>query len=392
MIKNLSISSILFFYVFFAIGCVNLKLDHKFVVDDEDWVAEGGDQARHHATATVVDPPLVEKWRYDVGAGVGLAGALVIDGVILVGTRKGQIHALDLNDGKRVGRARFEAPIEGGMTYGNSLLYLPFIDKKKTIIAYNIYKGDQVWRISGAPVETSVYAGDSVAVIVDSDAIAKGVDPRNGDLLWEREIAKGTGIVASPVEDNGRLILAVENGSIHKVETKTGKDVWVVEMGQPLYSTPSINDKSLFVPTTRGRLYSLSLKKGEEEWVYALADSTVRFTSPGYDSSGNKQLVVATSDGKVHSLDPSNGKLNWITSLDGAIITAPLFTSNTIYVGTLRGKLYALDKITGDVIWEHKVTGRIKSAIIAQDNKLVVLAETQQLFVFEPENASETSL
>ena len=111
----------IFILIFFVSGCVNLKLDNRFVIDENDWYTAGKNESRQHWAETTVDPPLVEKWRYDVGAGVGLSGALVIDGIILVGTRKGQILALDLETGKRVGRARFEAPIEGGMSYSNSV-------------------------------------------------------------------------------------------------------------------------------------------------------------------------------------------------------------------------------------------------------------------------------
>ena len=373
---------------FILSGCVNLKLDERFMVDEGDWYTEGGGYTNHHHVSTTVDPPLVEKWRYDVGAGVGLAGALVIDGVILVGTRKGHILALDLQTGKKLGRARFEAPIEGGMTYNNSLLYLPFIDKKRTIVAYNIYDGDHVWRVKGAPVESTIWASDSVVVVVDSDALVRGFEARRGEVLWEQQMGEKTGIVASPVGVDGGLIIATEKGAVHKLEAATGETHWSQTLPEPVYSTPSVEGDNVFVPTTRGRFYSLSSGTGDINWVYTLPDSTVRLASPGYDREYN-QVVLAGSDGHIRSLDPASGDEAWATKLDGAIITAPLFTNNTIYVGSLRGMLYALDRTTGEKLWEHKVTGRIKSAIVAHDEKLVVMAETQQLFVFETEGSEE---
>ena len=377
-----------FLMVFILSGCVNLKLDERFMVDEGDWYTEGGSYTHHHHVSTTVDPPLVEKWRYDVGAGVGLAGALVIDGVILVGTRKGHILALDIETGKKLGRARFEAPIEGGMTYNNSILYLPFIDKKRTIVAYNIYDGDQIWRVKGAPVESTILAGDSVVVVVDSDAHVRGIEARKGEVVWEQQMDEKTGIVASPVGVDGDLIVATEKGVVHKLEAATGKRHWSQSLPEPVYSTPSVQGDNIFVPTTRGRFYSLSSETGEINWVYTLPDSTVRFAAPGYDSENN-QVVLAGSDGHLRSLDPVTGDEGWVTKLDGAIITAPLFTNNTIYVGSLRGMLYALDRTTGEKLWEHKVTGRIKSAIVAHDERLVVMAETQQLFVFETEGREE---
>lgn len=366
-----------------AQGCVNMRLDNRLVVGEGDWYTEGGVESRTFAVPTTVDPPLEEKWRYDVGAGVGIAGSLVIDSVIFVGNRKGQVLALDIESGKKIGRARFEAPIEGGMSYRNSVLYVPFVDKKRTIVAYDIYGGDHVWRLDGAPVESSLLPYDDTIVVVDSDAIVKGVGAKKGDVQWEKKIGDRTGIVASPVAVGPHFVVANEKGVIYKLDASSGEEQWVSPLAAPVYSTPILADDDIIVSTTRGQLFSLSSADGEVNWSYTLPDNTVRFATSGFDED-SEQLVVAGSDGHVRSLDPATGDENWVTPLEGAIIIAPLFTNNTIYIGTLRGKLYALDKLTGEKIWEHKVTGRIKSAIVGYKEKIIVLAETQQLFVFEP--------
>ena len=375
----------------FISGCVNLRLDKRFSVDEKDWYTEGANDARQNRIATTVDPPLVESWRYDVGAGVGLSGALVIDGVILVGTRKGHILALDIETGKRLGRARFEAPIEGGISYRNSSLYLPFVDKKRSIIAYDIRDGDQIWRVDGAPIESTVLAKDSVIVTVDSDALVRGLNPRNGDVLWENHVGKRTGIVAGPVAVDDNVIVATERGVVHMLDAHSGEEKWSHGLAAGVYSTPTVHGQNIYVPTTRGKVFSLDDSGGDINWIYSLADSTIRFGAAGFDNN-QKQLVVGGSDGHVRSLDPLSGEENWVTQLEGAIIIAPLFTNNTIYVGTLRGMLYALDRNTGEKIWEYKVTGRIKSNIVAHEEKIVVMAETQQLFVFEPHKQDDASL
>ena len=86
---------------------------------------------RHHATAASIDPPLYEQWRYDAGAGVGPAGALIVDDVVLLGNRKGMVHGVRLSDGKRLGRLKHNGPIEGGMATGEGLLFLPMAGDKR---------------------------------------------------------------------------------------------------------------------------------------------------------------------------------------------------------------------------------------------------------------------
>ena len=369
-------------------GCVNLRLKKDFTLDEEDWYTEGGDSRRSHEVMAAIDPPLVEKWRYDIGAGTGLGGALVVDEVVLVGNRKGQVLALDLNSGKRLGRARFDSPIEGGMSYGDDALFIPMIAKKKTIVAYDITTGEQRWRLNTTPIESSLLVSEQVLITVDIDGFIKGLDTETGDMLWEEQLGERTGVISSPVLVGAHVAVANEQGIVSLFDAQSGEKKWSSPAESPVQASLSSNGSQVFVSTTRGRLLSMFADTGAHEWVYALADTTVRFAAPGFDEQSGL-LVVGSSDGMIRALDSSNGAVRWETALEGAVIIAPLFTQNTVYIGTLRGKVYALDKGTGEKIWEHKVTGRVKSAMAAHGEKLVVLSETQQLFVFEPEQPGE---
>ena len=155
-------------------GCAHIRLKKELHVDTNDWHTVGGNTSRSHTVSTTVDPPLVEKWRFDVGAGVGLGGTLVIDEVVLVGTRKGQVLAIDIHSGKRLGRVRFDAPVEGGMTYSDGTLYIPMITKKKTLIAYDINADEQRWRLNTTPIESGLLVANNVLITVDSDGFIRG--------------------------------------------------------------------------------------------------------------------------------------------------------------------------------------------------------------------------
>ena len=95
---------------------------------------EGSNSLRQHHATVHIEPPLEERWRYDVGAGVGPGGALIVDQVVLVGNREGQVHAIDLEVGKRIGRIKVSAPVDGSMAVSGNRLFVPLILTKKPLL------------------------------------------------------------------------------------------------------------------------------------------------------------------------------------------------------------------------------------------------------------------
>ena len=209
-------------------------------------------------------------------------------------------------------------------------------------------------------------------------------------MLWEQQLGEQAGIISSPLLVGNQVAVANEDGEIYLFDVDSGDEIWSVSKGVPVHASLASDGSRIFASTTRGRFMSISSRTGQNNWVHTLPDTTVRFAAPGIDEEA-EMVVVGSTDGKVRAFDSTNGDEKWEAALEGAIIIAPLFTKNTIYIGTLRGKVYAIDKHTGEKIWEHKVTGRVKSAMVAHDGKLIVLSETQQLFMFEPEGVEEIS-
>ncbi len=372
------------FCTVFLSGCLNLKLSQDMVPDDSDWAMEGASESRQHAARAAIDPPLYEQWRYDAGAGVGPAGALIINDAVIVGTRKGMVHSMDIKTGKRLGRIKHDAPIEAGLAVGDGLLFLPMAGDKKSVMAYELDSGKKRWVLKGAPVEAGLLLVNGLLIAVDVDAVVHALDASTGEERWQTLLEERTTVVSSPLAIGDNLYVIEESGRIYVLDLESGAYRWEVDLGVPVYNTASTDGEHLFVPTTRGQLISVDAESGEVAWEFALDDETVRFSTPAYSTADHK-IYISTSSGQVRSIDAANGELEWTTELDGAIISAPLITDHTIYVGTMRKNLHALDSKTGTEMWSHEVTGRIKSAVAAYGNSIVVMAETQQVLAFSPD-------
>ncbi|MEM8484672.1 MAG: PQQ-binding-like beta-propeller repeat protein [Bacteroidota bacterium] len=365
-------------------GCLNLKLGQEMVPDEDDWAMEGASALRQNVSPVSIDPPLYEKWRYDAGAGVGPAGALIVDDIVILGNRKGMVHGIRMSDGKRMGRIKHNAPIEGGMAMGEGMLFLPMAGDKRSVVAYKLWDGKKQWARKGLPVEAGLIYTDGKVIAVDNEANVYALDPKSGDVLWETLLDEQTTVVASPIVVDEQLYVIDERGILYAMSIDNGEIYWEQHVGAPVYNTAASDGRRLFVPTTRGRLFALDVRDGRELWDFALADTTVRFSTPAY-SPQTKQLAVSATNGEVRMLDAATGDVQWDTLLDGAISTPPLITNQTIYVGTMRRMLHALDAETGIEIWSHEVNGRVKSAVTAHGTNLIVMAETQQVISFTPE-------
>jgi len=135
---------------------------------------------------------------------------------------------------------------------------------------------------------------------------------------------------------------------------------------------PTIVDGRVFVGSTSGRVYALSLRDGCAYWTFD-ADAQVR-TAIAFAYEGSAPPVVFFADvaANVYSLDAATGQLRWKKKAEDhplARVTAtPRFVNGRLYVGvssleelagaapsyeccTFRGSVLALDANTGNQVW-----------------------------------------
>ena len=372
-------------------GCLNLKLKQPISVDSSDWLMEGASITRGHEAHTRVDPPLIEMWKYDSAAGIGPGGGLIADSILFFGTRKGLVHAINLNDGRRVGRKNFGAPIEGGMALSDSMLFVPLGLDKKSIVALNYINGAKKWNYEGESIEAGLIYENSMVFAADVQARVYALRSHNGDLVWEYSLGEASAVVASPLIAGQALVVIREEGEAFALDKQNGAVLWRKDVGAPVYNSPATDHSRIYIPTTRGVVATLDAETGDVLWNYTVPDSSMRFTTPALVSDSG-WLIVGGTDNMVRALNAQTGELVWEADVEAATNVAPLATQNTIYVGTLRSKLFALDKTTGSVIWTHDLTGRIKSAMPAYAGRLIVFAETQQVLAFAPDTTTIAEL
>lgn len=377
-------SAIALTFLLFA-GCNALHLKPSQIRADDGWTTEGESPLRANAIESTLRPPLQERWKFDAGAGFGAVSPLIVDEIVFVATRKGEVHAVEIETGRRVGQAAFGDAIEGTPVVHDGMLFVPVGWGRRAIVGYNLLRGSTQWRVEGAPIHAGLVIYADVVIAADDLGFVRAYKRADGSVDWEVELGENAGITATPVLAGGLLIVADDRGRVAALNPASGSLAWSTTVDAPVLSTGSSDGESVYLSTSRGRLVKLNVETGEEVWSFSVGSDEVYIASPAVSDG---QVVFGASDGFVRALDTEAGTLYWASDTGAAITAAPLLTSNFVYVGTMQGDLIALDRAEGETIWEEELDGRIKSAFAAVGNSLVVLTEPKTVYLFEPTTES----
>jgi outer membrane protein assembly factor BamB len=127
----------------------------------------------------------------------------------------------------------------------------------------------------------------------------------NVNQAWKASVGKAGRYLFSPVAVGDYVYAAGANGSVAKIDAKTGQDVWRVKLKDDL--------------------------------------------SAGVGSDGNLTAVGGLK-GQVDVLGP-DGKLLWTATAPGEIVSPPLVGNDLVIVRTIDGKVIAFNAQTGEQKW-----------------------------------------
>lgn len=360
-------------------GCRGLRLSPPLGAAQETWVTEGATPQRQHMASTDVTLPLEEVWSYNARAGFGASSPLIVGDVVLTATRQGEVHAINLETGKRVGFEEFGDAVEATPVVDGEVLYVPVGWGKRMLYAYDLLKGQSRWKKKGAPVEAGLLLLNDGLIAVDVQGTVQKVDPATGDILWEQSLGEGTLVRATPVLVGGHVVVADTEGRLTAFDPADGARQWTQQLPAPVYASFAADAYRLYVPTTRGQFFALAAETGEVRWRLAVPDTTVRFAAPAV---ANGTVYVGATDGTLRALTASDGAEQWSYRDDAALTAPPLVGQRHVFLGTMGKMLYAMDRTTGEVRWEQELPGRVKSPMIMHDGRLIVQTEPRTVLCF----------
>lgn len=356
----------------FFLGCQGIQIDRPLRAGPEDWSTLGGSPSRLNRSASLATPPLRALWQYDAGSGIA-ATPLVRDSVLYVCTLKGELHAVDVNRGKRIGFINLDGAVTGTPVWNGSSMYIPISGENETVESVDVNNGSLNWRVKSGQCESSPLFFEKRLYVTSLNGLLYALNAVNGDEIWKFETASEEirkPIRSSPATDGELIVFGCDDGNVYAVTRSAGLLRWKYKTGGSIFASPILLHGRVLVGSLDGKMYCLELKTGSLYWSF-----DTRSVIFGTSSANDTLVFVGTTDGRCYALDVRNGDVAWVFDAKSVINSAPLVTNDLLYVGSLDKNLYAIKIQTGKEVWHFEAPGRIKVPPVIWNGILLVTSE-----------------
>ncbi|MGL5096107.1 MAG: PQQ-binding-like beta-propeller repeat protein, partial [Planctomycetia bacterium] len=187
--------------------------------------------------------------------------------------------------------------------------------------------GEPLWAAAPGEKPTDTTYSCPIVTVVDgrrlliggnSDGAICAMKARTGDKLWRFPMSK-RGILSSVVYGDGLLFAnqgednvdSIEFGRVQCLNAVTGESVWRVDGLKASYSTGAVHDGILYMVADLGKLHAFDVKTGKELWVHNLG--TVGKGSPVW---ADGKIYVMEVNGRIHILKPSREKCESLSMVE----------------------------------------------------------------------------
>lgn len=290
-------------------------------------------------------------------------------GDVFVVTHHGKLAALDA----RSGAARWRhdlRDLSSALAVADARLYV--LSKAANapecqLRTFDTANGASLWSWSSArcPAVRGTMADGAVYLTVDGVDDGTGdtrdqdpsrivaLDARTGRPRWSHRFDTAAQLLEPVVEDR-TVFVSTSRAELVALNTASGKVRWQVNLEGGNLSGPVAANGLVHVTRTRGygesAVHSFDGQTGRRRWLYPARDliSTVPVVAA-------KTIVIVRRDGRVHGLNDQTGRVRWTRDLRDTDPANPgdLFPVSdgaTVYVR--RGSaLHALDADTGRTRW-----------------------------------------
>jgi outer membrane protein assembly factor BamB len=303
-------------------------------------------------------------WRFRAGGPVRTTPVLS-DGLVLVSSDDGVLHALDARDGALRWQVATDGAIVSSPAVHDGLVV--FESGDRIVRAVRQTTGEEIWRFRTGPGHSS-----------DTDG--------------------GEHRVPAPVAVADRVVAAGEDGFLAALDARSGKVVWRFDTGAPVRSSPRVFGDTIFVANTSGRLSAVDAAIGRERWRFEVPPSegfgaaspatrAALLSSPAITPNA---VLLATGDGGAYALDRLTGRVLW-THRGGApsTLVSPAAARGLAFLGGGDGAVFEADRLDGgDTAWRFAGVPGASSATVAGG---LVLFGTQSgiLFALEAQSGRE---
>ena len=349
-------------------------------------------------------------WKRGVGQGLGKKYVRLIPSVvadrIVAADAYGGVFAFDRFNGKKIWANQFDPKnkkgfgvralldrkdpsfVSGGVSTGDGLIFLG--TTKGEIVALNLTDGTESWRTQvGTEIGSSPAVGDGEVFVHTIDDRLSALDVSDGRVIWTADnqmpllTLRGT---ASPTYAQGVVFSGTAGGKIAALRGENGEPIWEQRLVLPegrseldrmvdVDASPLVSGSIVYGLAYQGNLVAFNRRDGRPLWQVQL--SGFQDMAEGYG-----QIYVVDESDKILALDKETGEISWESeSFLRRELTAPVAYSNYLVVGDGEGYLHFLAQRDGRMIARRKIDGDgIRTKVTVAGDTVFVLANSGNLY------------
>ena len=261
--------------------------------------------------------------------------------------------------------SRLTAPpiIAGGRIY--------VLDARARVYAFNASTGERAWHVSIAPIGHQSLFNELSLGLFGSNTKVDATKGFGGGIAF----------------DDGKLFASTGFGDVVALDAASGKELWRVNVGVPIFNAPTANGGRVYVSSQDNHFYAFAENNGRQLWDHQGITESAGILSSSSAAVAGEFVIVPYTSGEVFALRVQNGRSAWndmltrsggvtaLSELDD-IAGRPVVDRDLVFAISHSGVMAAIQLDTGERQWTRDLGG-IQTPWVAGDNIYVLTTDAQ---------------
>jgi outer membrane protein assembly factor BamB len=342
----------------------------------DNWSQFRGNAQLTGVSQSPVPSTLKLLWTYEAGESIE-SSAAIVGGTVFVGSQKGELLSLNLDNGAVYWKYHIDSPIgESSPAYSGGVVYIG--DLGGWFHAVNAADGKKLWAFkTGSEIKSSpVVVGDRV-LIGSYDQHLYCLSTRNGSVLWK--VKTGGPVHSTPGISQGLAFIAGCDEMFRAIRITDGREMFSVSSDAYTGASPAIRGTSAYYGTFNNEILTVNLQDHKIGWRYQHPQRKFPFYSSAAVTAD--RIVVGGRDKMVHGLNPT-GKAAWTFATNARVESSPAIAGERVFVGSNDGRFYVLNLISGAKLWEFNAGAPLSASPAIARGRIVIGSQDGRLYCF----------
>ncbi|HLZ57336.1 MAG TPA: PQQ-binding-like beta-propeller repeat protein [Ktedonosporobacter sp.] len=317
---------------------------------------------------------LTKAWDVPTQLPIFASSPVVAGGRVYVGSKDGNLYALDTVSGSRKWIYHTAGAIDSSPAVVHGVVYVGSYDN--TLYAIDAVSGSKRWAFNvGGGIGSSPSIAGGRVFIGCYNGNLYALDAVTGAKLWIFKTQAGVG--SSPAVANGVVYVGSYDHYLYAIDAASGTRKWAFQAREKVLSSPAVVDGMVYVGSNDGTVYAIDAASGAQKWALQTSNQVSSSPAVAYGA-----VYVGSHDGNVYAIDVASGARKWVFQTGNAILSSPTVAGGVVYIGSEDHHLYAIDAASGALVWSFPTGSAIDSTPAVANGSVYVGSQDHLFYAF----------